>query len=679
MFHCLADIAGPFYDPRKPFRNWSALPYYQLDLPRPPYVDRAQLAWGLARAERHLAQLHAQGYTGIVIDNLPHLVLLDRAPQPVYAPEDQHRVRAMIYRAAFRRLFVRAAQLGMHCFVTCDMQWATPAVRRFAGRLAPENPRLQAINQAALEELFAELPQTSGVVVRVGEAGGAHNQGDDYTGHMIYTGVESLRALIDTLLPVCERHGKLLIVRTWSIGIGELGDLMWSPERYREAFGGYTSPNLVISIKHGPSDFFRHMPPNPTLGLPGPKQLIELQNRREYELFGMTPSGIARLHQQVFRAARTEGSRCAGVWAWNGSGGWGGGRAALASEGWSVWTELSSALTAALAGDPELDAPAFVRGWCEEQFGSRAADEDSAGATGGSVTLEQSAATCPSPFAAAVADLYLDSEQLVERGWYLGPLGRARRSLGSTYLPSLLWVWWMRPTASLIFWAYLASAVANDEESLALGAEALASITAHAERLAALAPPGDSEAEAVVASARYLRDLLVVAQALRRLMLPALAAAWSRDERAWMAQAGLAREVRETLRMHRAAWGANRDLPALELDEVEAFLNLLERAPAVVWRQARLACVVVRRLRAGKLSERHVYAAGMGAATLLLALLARKSRRGAGIAGALATGLLVAPVRRRAIKAAVPWVSKRLFLLPSIFFETGPSFTEWTA
>jgi hypothetical protein len=42
---CLADISGPFYVPTKPFRNWSALPFYQLDLPRPPYVDLDQLAW----------------------------------------------------------------------------------------------------------------------------------------------------------------------------------------------------------------------------------------------------------------------------------------------------------------------------------------------------------------------------------------------------------------------------------------------------------------------------------------------------------------------------------------------------------------------------------------------------------------------------------------------------------
>jgi hypothetical protein len=257
-------------------------------------VDRPQLARGLARAQEHLAQLRAQGYTGIVIDNLPHLVMLDRAPGPIYTPEEPHRARAAIYRDAFRKLFARAQDLGMESFVTCDMQWSTPAMRRSVGRMAVDNPRLRAMNRAALEELFDELPQVRGVMVRVGEAGGAHNRAAGYTGHMIYTEVRSLRVLIDTLLPVCERRGKLLVVHTSSLS--EPGDLMWSPPRYQAAFGGYNSPNLVVSVKHGPSDVLRHPPHNPPIALPGPAQIVELQDRREDEL-----PGVARLHQEVFR------------------------------------------------------------------------------------------------------------------------------------------------------------------------------------------------------------------------------------------------------------------------------------------------------------------------------------------------------------------------------------------
>ena len=81
---CLADISGPFYDPAKPFRNWSSFPFYQLDMAQPPYVDQAQLAWSLARAETYLGRIHAQGYTGIVINNLAHLVGFEHALELIY-------------------------------------------------------------------------------------------------------------------------------------------------------------------------------------------------------------------------------------------------------------------------------------------------------------------------------------------------------------------------------------------------------------------------------------------------------------------------------------------------------------------------------------------------------------------------------------------------------------------
>jgi hypothetical protein len=431
---CLADIGGPFYDPTKPFRNWSALPFYQLDLSQRPYVDQQQLAQGVARALAYIERIHAQGYTGIVIDNLMHLVTFERAPLALYPADSPYRVRALIYRVAFSQLFERAAQLGMEIFVTTDMQWSTPPVRAYAGRMSAANPQWADVNRWALEELFALFPQVGGLVVRTGEAGGAHNQEVGYASHVLYSSTAGLRDLIATLLPVCARHQRLLIMRTWSIGIGELGDLLWSPERYRAVFSGFDSPWLLASIKHGPSDFFRLLPHNPTLGLPGPQQIVELQNRREYELFGMVPSSIAQLHQDVLQHAQASNPRYAGVWAWNSTGGWGGGRAAIGAQGWSSWTELSSALTAALVRAPQLDTSAFVYGWCAERFSAS--------------------------FGVALAEAYIDSAALIEQGWYSGALG-GERSLGKIFLPPLLWIWWMRPTASLLIWAYLVAAMGD--------------------------------------------------------------------------------------------------------------------------------------------------------------------------------------------------------------------------
>lgn len=650
---CFADISGPFYDPAKPFRNWSALPFYQLDLALPPYVDHAQLAWGLQRAQAYLERIHAQGYTGIVIDNLAHLVSFERAPVRIYAPDSPYRQRAVAYRAAFGHLFDAATRRGMQVFVTADMQWSTPPVRRYVGRLSARNPRLADINRWALEELFTTLPQVHGLVVRVGETGGAHDQGASYTGHMLYTTTRSLRALIQTLLPVCERHDRLLVIRTWSIGIGELGDLLWSPERYREVFAGYTSPHLLVSIKHGPSDFFRLLPHNPTLGLAGPRQIIELQNRREYELFGMIPSSVASLHQEVLGHARATNGRCVGVWAWNSSGGWGGGQAALGTAGWSLWTELSSALTAALVRAPEMDTTRFVHTWCCAAFGPA--------------------------FGTAVAEVYLESAAFVERGWYLGRFAHGAQTLGSIYLPTLLWVWWMRPTASLIVWAYLASTLPDPDAICQEGSAICARVADHGARLARLAPAGDTRAAALVESVRYFADVLAVAHAIRTFMLRLFAAAWAADRAQWHACAASVAGVQAALHAHQAAWNDRTDFPALELDEIEAFLSSLNRAPHLLWLRARMACLLVQRLRAGQKLGRHIHKRGMFVAALLVLLLFYEGHPRVGTAGAVASMLLVSPLRRHAVRALLPWLSQHLNLLPSIFFETGPSFTEWTA
>jgi hypothetical protein len=652
IHRCLADIGGPFYDTAKPFRNWSALPFYQLDLQDPPFVDRAQLERGIERALAYLERIHAQGYTGIVIDNLAHLVAFERAPVQIYAAGSPYLCRSRIYRAAFGRLFDRAVQLGMEVFLTTDMQWSTPPVHAYVGRLTADNPRLAEVNRWALEELFAAFPQVTGLVMRTGEAGGAHNQEVGYASHLLYSSTNALRHLIATLLPVCERHRRLLIVRTWSIGIGELGDLLWSPGRYRAVFAGFESIYLLASVKHGPSDFFRLLPHNPTLGLPGPRQIVEMQNRREYELFGMVPSSVARLHQNVLQHAEATNPYFAGVWAWNSTGGWGGGRAAVGVAGWSVWTELSSALTAALAHDPRLDAPAFAQWWCAERFGGE--------------------------FGTALANVYLESEELIERGWYTGILPGGQRSLGAIYLPSLLWIWWMRPTASLVIWAYLASAIGDKRALQDARAAAAQRLNWHADRLAALTPPC-ANAAALAESVHYLADTLAVAHVIRSFMESAFEAAWDGRRECWDAISRRVPEVRAILDRHCLRWARNADFPPLELAEIDTFLRALDRAPGLIWLHARAACLLVGRMRGARRPGRQTYVAGLVAAGVLAITLARRSHRSAGLVGVLASLLLASPLRRQAIKLALPWLSQRFYLLPSIFFETGPAFTEWTA
>ncbi len=652
---CLTDISGPFYDPAKPFRNWSTFPFYQIDRADWPYVDHTHLAWGIERAIAYLERVYSQGYTGIVIDNLAHLVSFDMAPIALYAPTSPYRVRAQCYREAFRTLFQAAAHMGMEVFVTTDMQWSTPPLYPYIGRLIAQNPRLAEINRWAVEELFTMSSHINGIVVRVGEAGGAYNHTMGYHGHMLYTTPHTVRILIDSLLPLCEQYQRLLIIRTWSIGIGKLGDFMWSKERYQSVFDGYDSPWLMVSMKHGPSDFFRFLPHNPTSGMPGPAQIIELQNRREYELFGMVPTAVIPLHQDIIHHETHTNRHFAGLWAWNSSGGWGGGRAALGTDGWSIWTELSSAITAALAHNPDMDTHAFVYRWCEATLGQH--------------------------FGSAVANVYIESSTIIEQGWYLGKLTNGDEAVGTLYLPSLLWVWWMRPTASLIMWAYLALAVEDCDTVLRASANACSRLAWHVQQLAARVPTACSRAAAIVESISYLHDSVVVAKAIRVLMLQALNAAWHANHEQWNDVATHIPDVQATLQQHCARWSQHPTLPPLELEEFQAFLHTFQRTPGRIWFQARGACILVKRLHTQQKCSYSTHARMIGLVAIVLVLLplVAKKPRTTGVAGVILSMLLASPLRQRTLHALLPWMSRQLYLLPTIFFEAGPSLSEWTA
>ncbi|MBC8164119.1 MAG: hypothetical protein H7Z42_23155 [Roseiflexaceae bacterium] len=615
----LADISGPFYNPDQPPRNWSSFPFAQFDLAQEPYVDTAALAAAIARASAHVHALRAQGYTGIVIDNLAHLTSFDDAPQQVYSRHSPFRSRALAYQSAFEQLFGEAAALGMEVFVTADLQWATPPVRAFVGPLDARNPRLAELNSWALAELFDRFPQVRGLVVRVGEVGGAHDLGEAYTGSLIYRDAASLRCLIAALLPACVARDRLLIVRTWSVGIGALGDMVWNAARYREIFSGLESSHLIASIKHGPGDFFRNAAHNPTLGLPGPRQWVELQSRREYELFGMIPASVARLHQQALAHAHAN-PQLDGVWVWNATGGWGGGRAALGPGGWNLWTELSSALTAMLVSDPGLDTSAFIRTWCAQRLDP--------------------------VFGQAVADLYLDSERLIEDAWYPAAGEGAGQIVGKIMVPPLLWVWWLRPTASLLVWSMLALAEQGRASTTPESAAAVVCARAHARRLVLLAPRPDPAFSMIIQSARYLADTLAVAHIIRAYFGALFATAAADNRLGWLACARAARRTRLLLATHTASWTSNADFPRLELGEIDAFLRELERAPQFWWRMARVAVAVCRRLETA----------------------APAPQRGPVLALALRQAALLLPL-----------LNRRLYLLPSVIFETGPGAKAWAA
>jgi hypothetical protein len=265
---------------------------------------------------------------------------------------------------------------------------------------------------------------------------------------------------------------------------------------------------------------------------------------------------------------------------------------------------------------------------------------------------------------------------IIADGWYQGALAADPLMLGSVRLPPLLWVWWMRPTAAPLVWATLAAMIPDHAASLRAGAAAAVSAAQHAERLAALAPP-DPTSQQLALSAAYLRDALAIAQTIRATFLPAYQAVAENHYDKWRRVAVTAGAVIHTLETIRARWVGRVDFPPLEIDELVSYLRLLQSAPRPLWLQARGAGHVVRYVKLYGVPTRERRTAGAAFGAIALLLLSRGRYHTA--LSALVLTRITGWRRGTPMRPTLPHLNAQLYLLPSIFFETGPALGEWTA
>jgi hypothetical protein len=174
------------------------------------------------------------------------------------------------------------------------------------------------------------------------------------------------RQMLKALLPVFEWHNKRLIFRTWTVGIGPLGDLIWNKRTFQQVFGDFHSPHLIISMKHGESDFFRYLPVNPLFFESDHCKLIELQARREYEGFGRFPSFIGRDYEAV-RRQLAFARNIIGISVWCQTGGWSGFRNLTFLESGGIWNEINAEVTLQIFRDNARTDQA-IRDQCKKRF-----------------------------------------------------------------------------------------------------------------------------------------------------------------------------------------------------------------------------------------------------------------------------------------------------------------------
>lgn len=390
-------------------------------LPDEPYVDQAALDEASGSVERYVRHVLAQGYNAIAVPGLLEYVTFADVPG-VYDADDEHVARAEAMRASFGPLWQRAHDLGLKVYLRTDMLALTPPLREYlADRfdLDTEDPALWEVYAAALDELYREMPYLDGVVIRIGEAGDVYDlPGLDYSSELAVTTVPAVRAMLTALTDQAEGVDREVVFRTWSVGVGAVGDMHTNPDSYDAVLGGLDSDALVVSTKYSLGDFYRHLPYNDTLETGDQRRIVELQSRREFEGQGGLPNDLGVLHQQALQRFLAANPKVEGIWTWTMDGGpWRAGPYTLLLEAgfWQLY-DLNSQVAGQLAVDPDADVADLTAGWARR-------------------LLSRDPATVR-----AITEAMALSPQVIGDGLYIGPYADQRVFALGLEPPPMMWV-----------------------------------------------------------------------------------------------------------------------------------------------------------------------------------------------------------------------------------------------
>lgn len=326
----LIDAIGPFFRGYEGTRvNWSKIPFTHLDKAAPE-------DWLAIEEELRLfaRQVLAQGYNAVTLDDLAHL-----AAHPMHEPEVA--VRIAVFREHFGKIFdMLNGDFGLKVYLTSDVLPMTPALSE---AMEDEPEELDRYYRNLVVGILDDFPQLAGLILRIGESDGNDVEDPIRTRLHLRSTAETNR-MLRKLLPEFERRGKDLIFRTWTVGAYQIGDLIWHRGTLERTLEGLESPSLVVSMKHGESDFFRYLPLNRAFFRVKQRKLLELQARREYEGAGEYPSFIGRDCER-FEEQLRDVENMAGISVWCQTGGWHRfrRRAYLEKDGRDLWILLNTA------------------------------------------------------------------------------------------------------------------------------------------------------------------------------------------------------------------------------------------------------------------------------------------------------------------------------------------------
>ncbi|KAA9111384.1 hypothetical protein [Microbacterium rhizomatis] len=566
-------------------------------LPDAPYIDQTALAAAYDDFDVFLRHSLANGYNAVAFPGLvEYLTFADVPDGPVYGEGDDHAAKALALRDAFGPFWAHAADLGMKVYLRTDMLTLTTPLQQYLerrfGSLDTENPELWDVYAAGLDELYAAEPALSGVLIRIGEAGRVYDvPGWDYYSALAVTSVDAVRTMLQTLTAQAEASRKEVIFRSWSVGVGAVGDMHTNPVSYEAVLAGIDSPALIVSTKYTLGDFYSWVPLNDTLEQGSQRRIIEFQARREFEAFGSFPNDLGPQYQWAIQKLLAANPRIEGIWNWTQDGGpWRAGPMSLylKSGFWQLY-ELDTQLAASLARDPGADVGEITVDWARRWF-----SDDPATVT-------------------AIAEAMALSRSAVEQGLYIQPYAEQKVAAIGLEPPPMMWIFeWdilTGDSAALdVIYAIARDATGGDvDTAIAGGRQAVTD----AEQMRALIGSTDpatwhdtSIRDAFTGTMDYQVDVLRMLSAYRAMVLHQAQwhdtlsadayAAWSADRDAFEALAAA----------HVDRYGGDVFFPSWNLAAAELGVQRADRDLAMAWMARALLLLALAWVVIGMLAAR---------------------------------------------------------------------------
>jgi hypothetical protein len=542
-------------------------------LPQAPWVDPVKTAEIAAQFHAYVDHALAEGYNGIVLPGFLEYVTFAGVGDghAVYPAGDPHTARARAMVAAFGPIWKYAADMGMSVYLQTDMLAVSPPLKAYLtrtyGGLTVEQPGLWSVYQSGLSELFTSMPYLSGLMIRTGEGGSDYKlAGWDYTSEIDVTTSGAVQAMLRALLATADKADKNLIFRTWSVGVGPVGDLHTNPDSYAKVLDPIQDPHLIVSTKYSAGDFYSHLPLNPTLAVGGQKRIVEFQSRREFEGQGALPDDQADLEQQALRTFLARNPNIIGVWDWTQDGGplYAGPRTLYLRDGfWQMW-DLNVYLTARLADDPDTDTAAATRDWIRQTFSTDPAT------------------------VAAIGQVMALSRQAVTEGLYIGPYAQQSVKALGLQPPPMMWIfeWDIVTGDSAALDSIYKVSRPDIDQALAQGRDAVALARTQQALLTGTDPAtwtSPALRQAFTDTLAYQVNLFTTLDAYRTLVLrheqwldtgsASAKAAWASAETTY----------RHAVAAHESTYGHDIALPAYNFTAANLGLQRDDRDPAMAW------------------------------------------------------------------------------------------------